>query len=92
MSLQISEKNGMFHLNGKINSSTLKSFITYFEYNLSHSKVVALNIENVIEIDRSGLEALRNFTIEATLKQKVFSIVGYGCKEIYDDFNQINVA
>ncbi|PWG06788.1 STAS domain-containing protein [Polaribacter aquimarinus] len=87
MSLQISEKNGMFHLNGKINSSTLNFFSTYFNYNLSQSNAIVVNIDNVKEIDRSGLEAIENFTKLALFKEKSFSIVGYGCKEIYDHFN-----
>lgn len=91
MSLQISEKNGIFHLKGRINSSTLNYFITYFEYNLSQTKSIMINIDDIKEIDRSGLDAMKNFTQIASLKEKVFSIVGYGCKEIYDHFNQ-NVA
>ena len=91
MSLQISEKNGMFHLKGRINSSTLNSFITYFEYTLSQSKSITINIDDVKEIDSNGVEAMQNFTKVASLKDKGFSIVGYGCKEIYDHFNY-NVA
>jgi len=92
MTLQIFEKNEIFYLNGRLNRSTLKSFISYFEYNLSRNKNVIINIDNVIEIDKSGLEAMRNFAKVAILKQKVFSIVGNGCKEIYDDFKQTNRA
>ena len=77
-------------MNGRLNVSTLKIFTTYFEYNLYRNKNVTLNIDDVIEIDRSGLEALRKFTKAAILKQKVFSIIGNGCKEIYQDFKQDN--
>ena len=92
MTLKISKKNEIFYLNGRLNSSTLKSFVSYFEYNLSRNKNVTINIDHVIEIDKNGLEAMRNFTKVAVLKQKVFSIVGNGCKEIYDDFRQTNLA
>ena len=54
MSLQISKQNGIFYLDGRINSTTLKSFKTYFKYNLSQSKKIIINIDNVLEIDRSG--------------------------------------
>jgi len=91
MSLQISKKNGIFYLKGKINSSTLKSFITYFEYNLSQSKKIIINIDKILEIDRGGVEAIYNFTKNAILKQKVFSVIGYGCKEIYDGIEQKNL-
>lgn len=89
MALQISEKNGMFHLKGKINTSTLQAFNTYFEYNLSQHKSIEINIDDVKEIDKSGLEAMWNFIQIALLENKAFSIVGYGCKEIYDHFNCI---
>lgn len=92
MALQISENNGTFYLNGNLNSSTLKSFTNYFTSNLSVSNSVVINIDEVVEIDKSALEAMRAFTKVAISKQKVFSIVGFGCKEIYDDFNQTNVA
>jgi ABC-type transporter Mla MlaB component len=92
MALQILEKNGTFYLDGHLNTSTLKSFTSYFDYNLSQSNKVIINIDSIIEIDKSGLEAMRKFTQVAVLKQKIFSIVGYGCKEIYDDFNQVDIA
>ncbi len=92
MSLKISEQNGTFFVNGKINTSTLNSFKSYFHYNLSQNNKVIMNIDNVIEIDKSGLEIIRNLNNKALLENKMFSIVGYGCKEIYDDFNQFNVA
>ena len=92
MALKISELNGMFHLHGKINTTTLNSFVTYFEYKKSHYKNIVVNIDHVLEIDKCGLEAFRKFTIDAISNQKVFSIVGYGCKEIYEDFNETIVA
>ena len=92
MSLQITEQNGTFYLNGRINTSTLNFFNTYFNYNLSQQKNIIVNIDRVVEIDKAGLESFRFFIKNAILSQKVFSIVGYGCKEIYDDFNQTNVA
>ena len=92
MTLQILKKNEIFYLKGRLNNSTLKFFNSYFEYNLSRNKNVTINIDDVTEIDKNGLEAMRNFTKVAILKQKAFSIVGNGCKEIYDDFKQTNLA
>lgn len=92
MSLKISEKSGTFFVNGKINTSTLHSFETYFQYNLSQSNKVIMNIDDVIEIDKSGLEIIRSLKNKALLENKMFSVVGYGCKEIYDDFNHNNAA
>ena len=84
MSLQISKQNGIFYLDGRINSTTLKSFKTYFKYNLSQSKKIIINIDNVLEIDRSGVDAIYNFIKKAISKQKIFSVIGHGSKDIYD--------
>ncbi len=92
MALQISQKNGKFYLNGKLNSTTSRFFIIYFEHNIEQLKSVTINIDNVNEISRDGLEAISTLTAIALRNDKLFSVTGYGCKEIYDDFNQMNVA
>lgn len=38
-------------------------------------------------IDKNGLNAIKQLMVVASTKQKNFSIVGGGCKEIYDHFN-----
>ncbi|WNW02512.1 hypothetical protein RRF68_03540 [Tenacibaculum sp. HL-MS23] len=92
MALQISQKNGNFFLNGKLNSTTSRFFIIYFEHNIEQLESVTINIDKVNEISRDGLEAISTLTAIALRNDKLFSVTGYGCKEIYDDFNQMNVA
>lgn len=92
MALQISQEKGNFYLNGKLNSTTSRFFIIYFEHNLEQNKSVTINIENVNEISKDGLEAISTLTAIALRNNKLFSVTGYGCKEIYDDFNEINAA
>ncbi|ARV05462.1 hypothetical protein BTO04_01585 [Polaribacter sp. SA4-10] len=59
MSLKILESNGTFYLNGKLNTSTLKSLSSYFKCNLIKKKNRIVNIVNVIEIDRESLAAMK---------------------------------
>ncbi len=92
MSLQIAEKKGVFNLNGKINSITSDFFKTYFKFKLKERNNVIVNIDNVNQIDKEGLQTIISLTIEAKDKGKFLTIVGYGCKEIYDHLGQINVA
>jgi len=92
MALQISEKQGKFYLKGKLNNSTSRFFITYFEHNLKQYKNVTINIDNVNEISKDGLDAIGTLTAIALKNDKLFSVTGYGCKEIYDHFNEMNVA
>ncbi|CAM1365581.1 conserved protein of unknown function [Tenacibaculum soleae] len=92
MALQISQKNGKFYLNGKLNSATSRFFITYFKYNLEKHKNVSVNINNLNEISKDGLKAIGTLIEVALKKNKLFSVAGYGCKDIYDHFNDMNVA
>ncbi len=92
MSLNISEKNGTFYLNGNINTTTSRFFIIQIEHSIQKYRNVVINIDNVNEIDRDGLAAINTLRAIALRNHKVFSILGYGCKEIYDHFNQNLVA
>lgn len=88
MALQISEKKGLFYLKGKLNNLTSRFFIIYFEYNIEQSKNVTINIDNLDEISRDGLEAINTLTAIALRNHKIFSVIG----ETYNDSNQMNVA
>ena len=89
MSLEILKNNEKFYLHGKLNTTTLNYFTTYFESNLQEIHKVTLNIDNVIEIDEDALNEIKELARVTLLKEKKFSIVGVGCKEIYDHFNQL---
>ncbi|AZJ31496.1 hypothetical protein SAMN05444344_2092 [Tenacibaculum mesophilum] len=92
MALQISENNGTFYLNGKINNTTVRSFIIHFEYCIEKCKNVVINIDNVNEIGVTGLNAIKTLMAIALKQHKMFSVVGYGCKEVYDHFYSSQVA
>ncbi len=47
---------------------------------------VTINIGKVNEIDLNGLSVLKQFHRQSNKNTNDFFIVGYGCKEIYDDF------
>ncbi len=93
MALTIKERNGAFCVKGGINAATVNSFKTHFNYILDTYGNLTLDIDGVTEIDANGMSALRTLYINAYLKKQDFSIIGYGCKEIYDDFEyHYNVA
>ncbi len=92
MALLIKEKNGKFCVKGNINAATVNSFKSHFEQILNTYGSLVIDIDNVTEIDANGMKALRALYINAFLKKQDFSIVGYGCKEIYDDFMYHNAA
>lgn len=92
MALTIKHENNTFLVVGTINVLTVKQFKNHLEFLLSYNKILTINIDGVTEIDSNGMRALRDLQTTALIKKKVFSIVGFGCKEIYDDFQLINAA
>lgn len=86
MALQILENNGIFELEGSLNTETSRSFIIHFEHIINTVKNVTVNIEKVIEIDSRGVEALKKLLNIALRTNNKFLIIGYGCKDIYDDY------
>ena len=59
MALQILNKKGIFHLEGKINCSTAKSFITHFEHYILRNKKTIINIDKIKKIDSDGLDSIK---------------------------------
>lgn len=92
MALQITQQNGTFLVSGKLNTSTTRSFIIHFEYIIEQYQNVILNIDGVSEIDYDGLEGIKTLTAIALRNHKMFSVIGNGCKDIYQDFNCSQVA
>ena len=92
MALQITEQRNAFMLQGAINQTTSKSFMQHFEFLLQLNNELTIDINNVHEIDSDGMDALKALYGHALVANKKFNIVGYGCKEIYDEFRYKSVA
>lgn len=92
MALQILECNGTFYLKGALNVTTYTPFITRFEQVFKNTQDVTINIDQVKEIDRNGVNAFKIIYTSAQNDNKEFSITGYGCKDIYDEFRYEQIA
>lgn len=92
MDLQILECNGTFYLKGALNVTTSHPFVTHFEHVFKSTKEVTVNIDQVQEIDRSGVDALKAIYCNAENEHKKFSVIGNGCKDLYDEFRYDPVA
>lgn len=92
MALQITDQNGTFLVNGQLNSSTTQSFIIHFEEVIELHHTIVINIDGVTEIDENGLDGIKSLIAIAVQNQKMFSVIGNGCKDIYQDFNCSQVA
>lgn len=92
MALQILECNGTFYLKGALNVTTSHPLIHHFEHVLKSSQEVTINIDQIQEMDRSGVDAFKTIHMNAQKNNKQFSITGYGCRDIYDEFRYEQIA
>ncbi|WP_161804632.1 STAS domain-containing protein [Lacinutrix himadriensis] len=92
MALTITQQNNIITLEGVLNTNTLSSFKNHFSAILNTNKEVTLDIDKVTEIDASGMHALKEMYTNAIHNNNMFFVVGYGCKDVYEDFKYPNVA
>ncbi|WP_179343472.1 STAS domain-containing protein [Winogradskyella ursingii] len=86
MDLQITNYNNNYQIKGSLNKLNLKTFNSHFANIFDRMDNVLINIESVKSIDRAGVMALAKLHNESITKAKSLSIVGLGCKELYDHF------
>ena len=92
MSLKISKKKSVYLIKGRITKSTVNLFSAYFKKKLGKKKKIVLNIDAIKQIDSMGLKALKEVVKEGAKKSKEVFIIGYGCKEIYDDMYEVEAV
>jgi len=86
MDLQITNYNNRFQIKGNLNKLNLKTFNAHFANIFDRLDDILLDIESVESIDRSGVMALAKLHNESIIKSKRLSIIGLGCKELYQHF------
>ena len=92
MDITINKNSDVFNLQGKINSYTSDMYLTYFEHLLSSNGRLTINTDEVVEIDEIGIQTLFQVHVYALRYNYCFSIVGQGCRDIYNEFRYQNVA
>lgn len=86
MDLQITNYNNRFQIKGTLNKLNLKTFNAHFANIFDKVDEILLDIERVESIDRAGVMALAKLHNESITKSKKLSIIGLGCKELYQHF------
>ena len=86
MDLQITNYNNRFQIKGTLNKLSIKTFNSYFTNIFDKLDEILLDIESVESIDRAGVMALARLHNESIVKSKRLSIIGLGCKELYQHF------
>ncbi|MCT4630346.1 hypothetical protein [Winogradskyella sp.] len=86
MDLKITNYNNRFQIKGTLNKLNLKTFNAHFANIFDKIDELLLDIESVDSIDRAGVMALAKLHNESITKSKRMSIIGLGCKDLYDHF------
>ena len=86
MNLLIKNYQGIFYVKGKIIESNSQIFNSYVQSIFNLNQSVIINVSNVSCIDKTGINVLNSLYQKSLQKGIKFTIIGYGCKEIYDEF------
>lgn len=86
MDLKISNCNNFFKIKGTLDKDSLGVFQSEFENIFDKVQSLTISIEDVDSMDRFGVNALSALHKEAISKNKSLSIIGLGCKDLYNHF------
>lgn len=92
MELEITSYNNFFKLKGILNKRNLSVFKNEFSNVFEKLNDVTISIENIEWMDRYGVNALAGLHYEALEKNKKMSIIGLGCKDLYEHFKSDTAA
>lgn len=86
MELKITGYNNFYKLKGILNKPSLSLFESEFKNIFEKVNQLTISIENIEWMDKHGVDAFVNLHNESVLKGKKLSIIGIGCKELYEHF------
>jgi ABC-type transporter Mla MlaB component len=92
MNLEITNYNNFFKIKGVLDRKSLHLFQTEFEHIFDTFDKLTISIEGLESVDRYGVNALAKLHNEAITKHKSLSIIGYGCKDVYEHFTTNDAA
>jgi hypothetical protein len=67
-------------------------FQSEFEHVFERLQSVTISIEDLESIDKYGVMALAKLHNESITKRKQLSIIGFGCKDLYEHFKTNDAA
>ena len=92
MVLEITNCDNCFKLKGQLTRLSLPVFIKTFHNIFDQQDELVLNIEEVKTIDRQGVRAIAQLHNQSINKNKKFAIIGYGNRDLYQEFRGENAA
>lgn len=92
MNLEITNYNNFFKIKGVLNRKNLHLFQTEFDRIFDSVDKLTISIEDLVSVDRYGANALAKLHNEAINRKKSLSIIGFGCKDVYNHFASNDAA
>lgn len=92
MNLEISHVNNIYKLRGTLNRRNVKTFQKELSDAFEKLNAIILSVEELESIDRYGVNALAQLHNESLAQKKSLSIIGYGCKDLYNYFKAESAA
>ena len=92
MDLKITNCNNFFKIKGNLNKVNIGLFQKEFNNIFDKTKGVIISVQEIESMDKYGVEAIAKLHNEALMKNKRFSIVGFGCQELYEYFQNATAA
>lgn len=92
MNLKITHCNNFFKLKGILDRKSLSVFYREFNDIFDRENSLTISIEEVEWMDRYGVKAMTELHNEAISKNKKLSIIGMGCRDLYDHFKYQTTA
>jgi anti-anti-sigma regulatory factor len=86
MELIITNCNNFFKIKGTLDKNNLGVFQSEFKNIFEKVNALTISIEDIDSMDRFGVNALAELHKEAIAKNKSLSIIGLGCKDLYNHF------
>ncbi|MCX7550947.1 hypothetical protein [Xanthomarina sp. F2636L] len=92
MNLSITHYNNFFKVTGVLNRQSVGIFQQEFQDVFERLQSVTISIEGLQSIDKEGVKALAQLHNESIVLKKQLSIIGFGCKDLYDHFKTNDAA
>ena len=92
MSLRITSCNNYFKLKGNFNKESMDIFSSEFDNIFDYFSSLTINIEDIESMDSYAVKALTNLHEQSIVRNRKMSIIGMGCKELYEHFKSNSAA
>ena len=86
MTLSFKNQNNILYVKGMINQYNSDVLEKYILFQFQKDSNITIDISDVNKIDKYGMRVLKFLYKNSLEKGENFKIVGYGCKDIYDEF------